>query len=115
MMKVRNGFTIIEAILAMLVVGVVSIISLQYLSVYQKNCIVKSNTSLIATALGRDTMERFYWEPYCSFGVDDTYNDPLPSSGPYNELANNYNGRRSYAITHRNDYVVLETTVGWNI
>jgi len=113
--KKSRGFTLVEIIVAMMIIAISAIATLEFYRFCLKRFVGVSRLSLEATDFGRDNMEGLYFINSANLN-DGTVAEPLPNSIPGvfpNELKDNYGGVRQYTITSKTAYKVIETKVDW--
>ena len=110
-MSDQRGFTLAELIIAMVLIGIVVVVGLQFL-VYCQRFIIRSGTKLVGADFARVTMEELYQDHYDSLNVG-TELKPLPTEdGEFGgDVADQYVGSREYTVTEKTGYKVIEVTV----
>lgn len=111
----RRGFTLVELIVAMMLISIIIVVGLQFL-VYCQRFIIKSGTKLVAANFARETMEELYQDDYYSASLDvGAESKPLPTGVEFaSNLADQYGGSRECTVTEDADYKVITVTVEWD-
>lgn len=61
-MKLKNrGTTIIELLVAMVIIAITTVASLEFFNFCQRNFVVSSRLKFVAANIARETMEETYW------------------------------------------------------
>jgi len=111
MSKKNAGFTLIELILGIVIIAIAAVSSLEFYSYCHKFFIMRSSLTSQALGFAKESMEGLYWlDPY-----DAAMNTPLPSL-PAIPVTGDFafkGGSRSYSVTDKGSYKVLEVTVIW--
>jgi len=101
-----KGFTLIEAMISLVVVAVLALALFAYCACYPQS-VIKINRQLMAANLAREVMEQLYWSRDLTTPVD--------ASIPAGALGQGSHTTRSYSVTDDStgDYKIITTTVGW--
>ena len=110
----KRSFSLVELVIAMAVMAVAVICSLAFYKFCDKCFIVDTTVRLQAVNFARETMEGLYYLDYNDSNLSAGANDDLPSTGDFSGLKTIYGGARSYAVTDKADYKVVQVTVSWN-
>ncbi|OGX01435.1 MAG: hypothetical protein A3I73_02095 [Omnitrophica bacterium RIFCSPLOWO2_02_FULL_45_16] len=107
----KKGITLIETMVAIVVIAIVAVVSLQFYVFCQRSFITNAVSNSMAANFARETMEDYYFSDYNDAALAvGTYTATLPAS----PLANQHGGTRSYTVTNAtNDYKLIETKVTW--
>jgi len=112
-MKKTKGFTLIEILIAMVIIAITSIVTLEFYVFCQKNFIVKPQLRLMAVNFSRDSMEDYYFNSSLTAGASTP---ALPSTNTNigDPLLDNYGGTETITITNKTNYKIIETLITWN-
>ncbi|MFA5142822.1 MAG: type II secretion system protein [Candidatus Omnitrophota bacterium] len=112
----RAGVTLIELVIAVMIIAVAAIASFQFL-VYCDKFVSRATDRIVAANLARETMEMFYGRDYDSLGTGSG-SVSLPAG---NILSSRHtNVKREYRINEHTDsgtgnvYKVILVTVSWD-
>ena len=114
--KKSRGFTLVEIVVAMMIVAISIVATLEFYRFCLKRFIGDSRLNLEATDFGRDKMEELYFVNSANLS-DGTVTESLPDSIPGvfpNELKDDYGGAGQYTVTSKTGYKVIETKVDWD-
>ena len=99
-----TGFTLVELIIAMVIIAIVSVCSLEFLRFCQKNFISNAESRFMAANYARETMEGLYWLP--SSELVDVTASPVPLP-----VGSNLSATRTYTVSPRNGYKVITVLI----
>lgn len=119
MFKNKIGSSLIEVILAMVIIAVAVVVTLDFYKHCQKNFILSSKLRMAAADFARETVEEMYWLDPSNPNLNTTteaVSKALPSTGDFAELYDRYAGARTYTIAQETDanYKVVEVKVSWS-
>lgn len=110
----KKGVTLIETMVAILVIAVAAVASLQFYAFCQRSFITNAALNSMAANFTRETMEDYYFSDY---------NDPALNVGNYSvslpaSPLGSHGGTRNYKVTNRTvtaniGYKLIETYVDW--
>lgn len=113
MLKNRRGTTLVEIMLAMAIIAIAAVSSLEFYHYCQKSFIVSSKLKLAAADFARETAEEIYMLDHGNSILGDgaAIQKDLPSTGDFC-----FPGTRTYTVTQvpDTDYKVVEVKVLWN-
>lgn len=111
----RRGTTLIEIALAMTIIAIAAVSSLEFYKYCQKNFIVSSKLKLAAADFAKETAEEIYMlDPDNStLGNGVTIQKDLPATGDFSYLKNQHQGNRFCTVTQGDSYKVVEVRVTW--
>src|SRR3989338_4627746 len=93
----KKGVTLIETMVAILVIAIAAVASLQFYAFCQRSFITNAVSNSMAANFARETMEDYYFSDYNDSALAvGTYTVPLIGS----PLANQHGGTRSYTVTN---------------
>ena len=107
-MQKAKGFTIIETIIALIIIVIIAVGAFEFLQ-YCQRFLIDSDLRLMAVNLARETMEEQYWNLDLA---DITDSDPLPDG----VLKDKHGGERNYSIADdpTGTYKTIKITIDWD-
>ncbi len=112
----NEGFTLIDMIIGVVLIAIAVIGSLEFYRYCYKSFIVGPKPAIEALNFAKESMEELCWLD----SSDSAFtlplaapNRPLPTTGNFKELGSRFSGSRSYSVTDKGSYKVLEITVTW--
>jgi len=108
-MKRKKGFTLIEAMVAMVLIAVVVVANFEFFR-YSYRLINYAELRIKASNLARETMEELYWNP----DLADTNGDSMDYNfEESDQFRVDHSGARIHSVNDTNDYKVITVTVKW--
>lgn len=108
----KRGVTIIETMVAIVVIAIAAVASLEFYALCQRNFITNAALKSIAANFARETMEGYYLRDYNDPDLNvGTTPVPLPASPP--SPLGSHGGTRNYTVTQKTGYKLIETYVDW--
>jgi len=111
MSKKTAGFTLIELILGVIIIAIAAVSSLEFYTYCHKFFILRSSLTSQALGFAKESMEGLYWSDPYDAALNTTPAPPLPAIPATGDFA--FKGSRSYSVTDKGSYKVLEVTVSW--
>ncbi|MDO8536036.1 MAG: type II secretion system protein [Candidatus Omnitrophota bacterium] len=121
-MTKRKGFTLLELIVAMVIIAIMAVGALEFYVYSLNRFIMKARLDLQATDFARETMEKMYCltpEQLVSYSDTPDLPDFSASSDPTwknafsDEFKDRYGASRAYTVTSKPNYKIITTTVTW--
>ncbi|MFC1576648.1 prepilin-type N-terminal cleavage/methylation domain-containing protein [Candidatus Omnitrophota bacterium] len=112
-MKKTKGFTIIEALIAIIIIAAVSAVAFEFFF-YCRSFVLDSNWYYRALNHARETMEESYFDSTLTPTVNPT-NVPLPATAATDEFTDKFPGatRTIHVQGDRTDYQKIIVSVRW--
>ena len=111
-MKGRKGFSLIEAVVALILIGIIAVSGFEFLRHCQKFLTHFARTNLEAAELARETMEAIYWGPGLEVTPDGIHVDIPDGAMPHTD-----DPVRGYFVevpeSESNYYLQVWTVVEW--
>lgn len=103
----KKGITLIETMVAIVVIAIAAVASLQFYAFCQRSFITNAVLNSMAANFARETMEDYYFSDYNDPDLNvGTNTVTLPTMG-------NHGGTRNYTVTNKTGYKLIETSVDW--
>ena len=117
MKNTKTGFSLIEAIMAIILIAIAVVGSLSYMA-YCNRLTLQANARIVAANFARETMEGLYKKDYPGLGVTtgDGLSDPLPGATAFGGafLSRYPTATRKYTITDMGGYKLIIAKVTWD-
>lgn len=123
MLKNKKGTTFIELVLAMVMIAIAVVTTLDFYKYCQKSFITNSKLKMAAADFASETTEEVYMLDFVDPKLNTTDENgvvkSLPSQGDFADLATQHEGTRAYFVsqtdvTSSDSYKVVEIKVCWN-
>jgi prepilin-type N-terminal cleavage/methylation domain-containing protein len=115
--KRSRGFSLVEIIVAMMIIGITAVVALEFYRLCLKRFVGAARLNLEASDYSRDKMESIYFVSPTNLGdTTFTLTETLPAAvpGAPAELKDSHAGKQSYTVTPTTrGYKVVSTSVDW--
>lgn len=112
----RSGFSLVEAMIAAIIIGVISVVALLSL-VYCNNLAILADDRITAANFVRDTMEGLYRKGFgdAELNAAEDVEVPLPAEAEFGgKFLKKYpTAKRTYTVIDKGDRKVVKVKVRW--
>jgi type II secretory pathway pseudopilin PulG len=112
MKNTKAGFSLVEAILTIILIAIAAVVALPYL-VYCSHFALQTDARMAAANLARGTVEGLYKRAYNDAGLNPTTGTPDSLAGTV-FLSRYPTAARNYTISDKGDYKLITATVTWD-
>jgi prepilin-type N-terminal cleavage/methylation domain len=114
LLKKNKGFSIVEVIVAMIIMSITVISSFEFYRFCMKNFIMDARYHMMGSDFARGAMEQKYFLNTKDFDALGSTGLPVSVALPIgSELKDTRSGTMSYTITQETGYKTIETKVIW--
>ena len=95
----KKGTTLVELIMAMVIIAIVAVSALEFFNFCQKNFIIPVKPKLVASNFAREKMEEQYWQPGALLNDGTSATAPLSGWTMTSTISTNPAGYKKIDVT----------------